>query len=116
MFLPLFIENRTCSKVLTSLYISTSIHKNRTGKSYPPSVSLPLIIEIGQIVKAFPPSISPPLFIENRTGKSYPPSISLPLLYFLMIYFKQQQKFDEKIKTEINYGFLNRKLVNGFDH
>ena len=32
--------------------------------AYPPSISTPLFIEIGQVVGAYPPSISTPLLLQ----------------------------------------------------
>ena len=81
IYLPLFIENRTGSWVIPSLYISTSIQRKQDrqlGKtlplylqlysqkigqvgSYPPCISLPQ--KIGQVVYSYPPSIYLPLFI-----------------------------------------------------
>ena len=63
--LPLFIENRTGSWVLTSLYISSSIHRKQDRQQ----------------------SISLPLFKENRTG-----SYVLPSLYISTSLHRKQER------------------------
>ena len=110
--LPLFIEKRTGSLVVPSLYISTSIHRKK-DRQVLPSLYIYIYLysysqKIGQIVWSYPHSICLPLLIENRTGSLVLPSLYmstsihrkkdrqvLPSLYIYIYLYSYSQKIGQ---------------------
>ena len=81
--LPLFIENRTCSQGLTSIYISNSIHRKQDRQL---GLNLHLYLylysqKIGQVVWSHPPSISISIFIHTKQKRQL--GLTLPLYLYL---------------------------------
>ena len=110
MSLPLFIENRTGSCILPSLYVSTSIHRKQDWQldlTLSPSLYL-YSQKIGQVVVSYPRSMSLPLFIENRAGSWILPSLYVPTF----IHRKQDLQLDLTLSLCIYlYCLLPQKAV-----
>ena len=102
---------RVCTYFVDFVWRSHKIEQ--ADGAYPPSISLPLFTQLGQVVETYPPSISLPIFTQiGQVVKAYPFSIYLPL-FRLFLGLSKYKSVCTKIETMINgnyWKYMMKKL------